>query len=130
MFRLPGDDRRMNSYRLPARRPAPGPVDPSGYVTRRLASLLVVVGAIGGVVVASLLDGAWLPIPFALAIGLVLFVGAAALASSVAARDTITASLVKAASVKAARWPSGGGESSQLGPDQEQVLGRKTGARI
>lgn len=120
----------MNSFRLPARRPARGPIDPIGYVTRRLASLLVVVGAIGGIFVASLLDGAGLPIPFALAIGLVLFVGAATLASSVAARDTTTVSPVEAASVEAARWPRGWGESSQLGPDPEQVVGRRTGARI
>jgi hypothetical protein len=115
----------MNSYRLPARRPARAPIDPLGYATRRLASLLVVAAAFGGIVVASLLDGAGVPEPFALAIGLVLFVGAATLATSVAARDNTAAS-----SDAPDGWLRGWGQSSQLGPDPEAVIGRKTGARI
>lgn len=115
----------MNSYRLPARRPARAAIDPIGYTTRRLSSLLVVAAAIGGSVVASLLAGAGVPIPFALAIGLALFVGAAMFATSVAARDTTSAS-----SDVPEGWLRGWGQSSQLGPDPEQVIGRKTGARI
>ena len=125
MLRRPGDHRHMNSYRLPARRPARAPTDPIGYTTRRLSSLLVVAAAIGSFVVASLLDGAGAPIPFTVAIGLVLFVGAATLATSVAARDTTTAS-----SDVPEGWLRGWGQSSQLGPDPEAVIGRKTGARI
>ena len=125
MLIQPGDHWRMNSHRLPARRPARAPIDPIGYTTRRLSSLLVVAAAIGGFVVASLLDGAGVPIPFALAIGLVLFVAAATFATSVAARDTTTAS-----SDVPEGWLRSWGQSSQLGPDSEQVIGRKTGARI
>ena len=114
----------MNSYRLPARRPTRAPLDPIGYTTRRLSSLWVVAAAIGGFVVASLLDGARLPIPFTFAIGLVLFVGVATFATSVAARDATTAS-----SDAPAGWFRGWGQSSQLGPDPEQVISRHTGAR-
>lgn len=125
MVSWPGNDGRMNSYRLPARRPARTSIDPIGYAIRRLSSLLVVAAAFGGVAVASLLGGAGMPIPFALAIGLVLFVGAAAFATSAAARDISTPS-----SVSAEGWVGGWGRSSQLGPDPEAVIGRATGARV
>lgn len=115
----------MSSYRLPGRRPARAPIDPVGYTTRRLSSWLIVAAAIGGLVVASLLDGAAVRTPFAIAIGLVLFVAAASLATRVAARDTGAAS-----SAAAENWLGGWGHSSQLGPDPELVVGRKTGARV
>jgi len=125
MLRWPGHHPDMNSYRLPARRPARTRIDPIGYATKRLASLTVAAAAVGGVVVVSLLAGAGVPEPFALAIGFVLFVVAAAVGTSVAVRDTTrTSSGVREG------WLRGWGRSSQLGPDPEAVIGRKTGVRI
>jgi hypothetical protein len=78
----------MNSYSLPPRRRGRLPADPIGYAIRRLSSLLAVAGAIVGIAVVGLLEGAGVPILVAVAIGLVLFVAAATFATSVAARDT------------------------------------------
>ncbi|HET7718136.1 MAG TPA: hypothetical protein VFK86_21120 [Bauldia sp.] len=117
----------MNSLGLPARRPIPirAPADPSGYVARRLSSLLLVPAAVVGGVAATVLDGAGVPVPFSLAIGLVLFVAVATLLTSVAARGTSVPS-----SETDGDWLRVWSQKSQLGPDPEQVIGRHTGARI
>ncbi len=125
----------MNSYPPPPRRWSSPPTDPMSYVTRRLSSLLAVAGAIIGVAVVSLLDGVGLPILVPVAIGLVLFLAAAAWATSlpgdirlaaVAAGENSKVDSSYAAGHSLREW----GQASQLGPDAEQVIGRQTGARI
>jgi O-antigen ligase len=82
----------------------------------------------------SLLEGAGLPILVALAIGLGLFVAVATVGTS-AAGDAEVQSRRAAADTEVR--PSGlagrldeWAQASQLGRDAEQVIGRKTGARI
>ena len=117
----------MNGLGLPARRPIPirDAAKPSGYVTRRFSSLLLVPAAVVGGVAANVLDGAGAPVPFSLAIGLVLFVAVATLLTSVAARDTSVPSPESDGD-----WLRVWSQKSQLGADPEQVVGRHTGARI
>ena len=117
----------MNSLGFPARRPIPirDAANPSGYVARRLSSLLLVPAAVVGGLAANVLDGAGVPVAFSLAIGLVLFVAVATLLTSVAARDTSVPS-----SETDGDWLRVWSQKSQLGPDPEQVIGRHTGARV
>ena len=124
----------MNSYRLPAARRWRPPANPVSYGARRLTSLVVVAGAIVGMAAVSLLEDAGVPILVALAVGLVLFVAVATVGTS-AAGGTEARSRRAAADI--AVRPSGvagrldeWAQASQLGPDAEQVIGRKTGARI
>jgi hypothetical protein len=58
------------------------------YVIRRLSSVLAVAGAILGIVFIGLLGGAGLPIALTVVIGLVPFLVAAWLATSLSAGDT------------------------------------------
>jgi hypothetical protein len=125
----------MSSNHTPARvRPRPG--NPIDYLTRRLASTVVLVGAflaIGGI---SLLESAGLPMPVAAGTGLVVFLSSAVLASQLASRrqprgaSAVTdATTRERAAVVAAFLGDLLARSTQLGPDAEQVLDRKTGAR-
>jgi hypothetical protein len=127
----------MDSYRLPNRRRGLTPTNPTRYTIRRLSSLLVAAGAILAILAIALLEAAGASSPVALASGMVLFIGAAALATSVAANGI---SAWSSDSTDGARDDrpldgtgsrlAGWGEASQLGPDPEQVIGRETGARV
>jgi hypothetical protein len=77
----------MNSYALPPRRQGRRAADPIAYVTRRLSSLLAVAGGIVGIAAVGRLEAAGVPILVAVAIGLVLFVAVATLATNVVGRD-------------------------------------------
>lgn len=100
-----------------------------GYVTRRVSSLLAVAGAILGIAVVSLLDGVGMPILATVAIGLVLFLAAAAWATSLPG-DVRLASAPTRDNTNTGHSLREWGQASQLGPDPEQGIGRKTGARI
>lgn len=91
-------------------------------------------GAIVGMAAVSLLETAGLPILVALAIGLVLFVAVATVGTSAPGGTEVRS---RRAAADTAVRPSGvagrldkWAQASQLGPDAEQVIGRKTGARI
>jgi hypothetical protein len=114
----------MNRYHASTRRRFGAPTDPIRYVARRLSSLLIVASAIGGIVVAGVLDVAGLPTQIALAIGLVVFAAAATVGTARALREPDA----RSSEVHPASLP-GWADPLQLGPDSEQVVGRRTGAR-
>jgi len=124
----------MYSYRLPAAQRWRPQANPVGYGARRLTSLVFAGGAILGMAAVSLLEGAGVPILFALAIGLVLFVAVATVGTSAAGAAEVRS---RRAAADTAVRPSGlagrlheWAQAFQLGRDTEQVIGRNTGARI
>jgi hypothetical protein len=62
------------------------------YATRRLSSILVVAGAVIGIVSVTMLERLGMPLPGALAIGFLLFAATATSATNVAARGTAAVS--------------------------------------
>jgi hypothetical protein len=112
-------------------------VEPMAYAARRLSSLLVVAGASLGIVGAVLAEAAGAPGEVALGVGLMVFLAGTAVGDTLAwrfrrasisepnaeASRGIKAHAPVSPHVRDWEW------SMQLGPDHEQVIGRKTGAR-
>jgi hypothetical protein len=90
-----------------------------------------VTGAICGIAVAGLLERIGLPILVSLALGLVPLVVGAMIATSLAARASRAAAAPASVhSVVDRSYARDWSRDSQLGYDPEQVISRKTGARI
>jgi hypothetical protein len=115
-------------------------VDPMAYATRRLSSLLVVAAATLGIVSAVLAEAAGASDEVALGVGLVMFLTGAAVGDTLASRvRRPSASIsepngdsnrrIKTHEPSSPRRPRDWASSMHLGPDPEQVIGRKTGAR-
>jgi hypothetical protein len=126
----------MNSYRPILRPRGLHPHSPIRYTTKRLSSLLVAIGAIVAIVMVSRLEAAGASSPLVLAVGLVLFIVAAAVAASAIANGVATMWTYPARRTQDDRSSGLPGSSlrdwargSQLGPDPEQVVSRHTGAR-
>lgn len=124
----------MNTYRPSTHERNHAPSPARLYVVRRLASAALAVAAIGGIAVASLLDGAGVPAAIALAIGTALFVTLAVVTTRIVVDAKVGSDVedrgtadrqVAAASEARVGW----GASSQLGRDPEVVIGRQTGVR-
>jgi hypothetical protein len=115
-----GDPGAMDSFTFPIRRLRVRRADPIGYLARRSASLLVIVGAAAGLLASAVLDAVGSPTIGSLAAGVLVFVAAAALA---AALPTRVGRAGPTDDVPPAAHPM------QLGPDREQVIGRGAGAK-
>ena len=111
-----------------------------GYAARRLSSLLVVAGASLGVGSAVLAEAAGAPGEVALGVGLVAFLAGTTIGDTLAWRfrrpsasisepNAETSRRIKTHEPSSPRRVRDWASSTQLGPDPEQVIGRKTGAR-
>ena len=108
----------MNSYRISSHPSHNRWSDPVGYARRRVSSIPVVAGLLGGLALAGLLESAGVSITLAIVAG-----AGVALAVGLVA-------VLAATSTGASRGPDlGWAEPIQLGPDHDQVIGRATGAR-
>ena len=125
----------MSTYRSSSPRSSRRLGDPVRFAARRLSSLLVVGGAVGGTLVAALLAWAGVSVEAAVLIGVSLFLIAVALATMLPP-STGDASSGSSSSTGPANGASRGDDrlhdwarASQLGPDPEAEIARRTGAR-
>ena len=124
----------MNSYGIPPHPASRVPGNPFRRVATRLTSVVVAAAAVGGVIVASLLDSAGVPTGIAVAVAGTLFVAAAVFATNLVAgtgvgRADDHATGARRGADRGADALEAWGSGSQLGPEPEQVTSRATGAR-
>jgi hypothetical protein len=99
--------------------------DPMDHVARRVIAAVAVGGALLGLLAASALENSGASSGLAIGIGLLVFGIVAFFASTTLSRTRAVAT----AMARNDRALEGWAASSQLGPDPEQVIGRRTGAR-
>lgn len=99
--------------------------DPIDYVARRITAAVAVGGALLGLLVASALENSEASSELTIGIGLLVFGIVAIVASATLSRNRAYATAI----ARNDRALEGWAASSQLGPDPEQVIGRRTGAR-
>jgi hypothetical protein len=99
--------------------------DPMDYVARRITAAAAVGGALLGLIAASALENSGASSDLTIGIGLLVFGVVAILASATLSRTRAVATAI----ARNDRALEGWAAASQLGPDPEQVIGRRTGAR-
>jgi hypothetical protein len=119
------DHRGMNSQDINRHPILVRAADPMDYVARRITAAVAVGGALLGLLAASALENSGASSELTIGIGLLVFGIVAIVASATLSRNRAYATAI----ARNDRALEGWAASSQLGPDPEQVIGRRTGAR-